>query len=254
MKETNFNRRYLLSALGATGLASATGIVGFAAWTRDSIRYTYASTHNEGDVTLEAEWRETLTRNEETTVLEDTRVQPKSNGAIISLSNVLPDDRGTISFRLEVADDSNDSDTNDTSLQAPIEPQLSLNIISTPENGRNDPERKAGDTSPDGELQEFLATKLWYDEGLMEYPELGGDNAVQDPMESLIVSGDPDSKGTLEEVASVVDDVGLGCLDTGDTRTVSFSWEFDPDASPRDINVTQTDGVEFEFEITAVSC
>ncbi|MEF8887945.1 MAG: hypothetical protein V5A30_09075, partial [Haloarculaceae archaeon] len=90
-------------------------------------------------------------------------------------------------------------------------------------------------------------TKLWYDEGLANFEELGGDNATQDMAESLITG---DAEGTLAEVADAVDGISLGELSPGDDVTVSFRWEFTDD---QNVGVTQTDSVDFAFGLDTVN-
>lgn len=239
MKGRDFTRRKILGAIGATGVASVAGL-GF--MTEDSIRYTQTSevtlqTTQQSSFTLEADWRETY--NDQ--VLEDTRANVSAEGAVISLSDVLPRDTGTVSVRLTVTDAGD----------LEVLPELSLTLTGTAENGINEVEQEAGDTDSDGELQNYLDVKLWYDEGLANYDPLGGDNAEQDMGESLI---SPDAEGTLAEVAAAVDGVALddaGCLGEGDSITVAFGWELTDDA---DINVVQTDSVTFDLEITAEQC
>jgi hypothetical protein len=220
----------MLTTVGATGLGSV-GVLGFS--TKDSVRYTKAVPVDGG--TLEVDWRETYNND----VLEDTRTGSRftSEGAVISLNDVLPGDVGTVSFRLENVSDST------------VEPALSLVMTETSENGRIEPEKQDGDESRDtGELQEFIHTELWYDQGLGGFEVFGGDNAVQDVGEDLIVEG---AEGTLADVAPEVNNVSLGQLNPDQTVTVSFRWEF---KDRQDVNVTQTDSVGFKFDLhTAIT-
>lgn len=227
----------MLTTVGATGLASV-GMLGF--MTEDSIRYTETVPVEGG--ALEVDWRETYRSDGETEVREDTRsTEFTSEGAVIELDDVLPGDVGTVSFRLRNPEDS----------ASTVESKLSLDLSETAENERIDPENEAGDTTADeGELQDFLDTKLWYDEGLANFDVLGGDNATQDGMESLITG---DAEGTLADVADAVDNVSLGELGPGEDVTVSFRWEFDGDVDPRDVGITQTDRVKFAFLLDTTS-
>jgi len=208
--------------------------------TRGSVPYTKTVPVEGGD--LEVDWRETYNGE----VLEDTRSESTytEDGAVVSLGNVLPGDVGTVSFRLRNPDDDDTSTT--------VTPELSLDLLGTAENGVVDPEREAGDTTDgadEGELQDYLETKIWYDEGLATFDVLGGDNATQDAGESLVTS---DAEGTLAEVAGAVDAVSLGELSPGDEVTVAFRWEFDSDADSQDVDVTQTDSVSFAFGLDTV--
>ena len=228
MDRSSLTRRKMLTSVGAAGLASV-GVLGF--MTRRSIPYTKTVAVAGED--LEVDWRETYNGE----VQEDTRSSESTeDGAVIRLGNVLPGDVGTVSFRLRNPEDASST----------VEPQLSLDLLGTAENEVVEPEKAAGDTSdgPDeGELQDFLDTKFWYDEGFANFEELGGDNATQDPGESLITSDDG-AEGTLAEVAGAVNGVSLDQLSPGDEVTVSFRWEFADDSG---VGVTQTDSVNFAF-------
>lgn len=228
MDRSGLTRRKMLTTVGATGLGSV-GVLGFS--TEDSVRYTKAVPVEGG--TFEVDWRETYNND----VLEDTRTGSRftSEGAVISLDDVLPGDVGTVSFRLENVSDST------------VEPALSLVMTETDENGRTEPEEQSGDESQDaGELQEFIHTELWYDQGLAGFEVFGGDNAVQDVGEDLITGG---AEGTLADVVAEVKNVSLGQLDPDQTVTVSFRWEFE---DRQDVNVTQTDSVGFKFDLDTV--
>jgi hypothetical protein len=238
MKGLDFTRRDLLTAVGTTGVVSVSGV---AIMTEPAIAYPNSmQMYQGGDFTLEADWRETYND----TPLEDTRANRTSDGAVVSLADVVPGDSGTLSFRLAVVPDSEDDDPS-------VEPSLSLNLPGTAENDLTDSERERGDASGDGgELQEALDVKLWYDEGLANYDVFGGDNAEQDAGETLVTSG---AEGSLADVAAAVTDVPLdakGCLGTDETLTVSFSWRLDSGVG----NEIQSDSVTFDLEITARQC
>lgn len=234
MKNFDINRRRVLAGIGGTGLAAFAGL-GLA--TRESLAYPdqMVMTSN-SSFTLEADWRETYNG----TVLENTLEDKTENEpAVISLGDIKPGDEGTFSFRLQLQEGDPDIEP----------PELSVNLESTAENGINEPERQAGDSSPnDGELEETLQVKLWYDDG-----PLGTNNATQGSMEDLI---DQDADGTLEYVANNVNGVPLdknltnGCFTTDDQVIVSFEWKFPESAG----NVTQSDSVTFTFEITSELC
>lgn len=238
MDKSSLTRRKMLSTVGATGLASV-GVLGF--MTRGSVRYT-KTVPVEGS-SLEVDWRETYNGE----VLENTRTESrfmmKGEGAVIDLEDVLPGDVGTVSFRLRNPEDADST----------LEPKLALVLTETAEKERVDPEDEAGDDSTgEGELQDFIDTKLWYDEGLMNFDVFGGDNATYDG-EELIAD---DAEGTLADVADEPDEVeyvSLGELGPSETVTVSFRWEFDSDADPQDVDVTQTDSVGFAFRLNTTS-
>jgi hypothetical protein len=238
MTDFDINRRRLLGVLGGTGVAAYLGL-GYA--TGDPVRYTYASSHSCDGYTLDAEWRETYTRDGETTLLENTT---SSDGAapggssVIQLSNVLPGDRGTVSFT--VTADRTDTDASDT-----VSPTLGFDIVETAENGLIDPEEEAGDTTENtGELQEYLDLTIWENTGILGVDALGADDLTQQITEDTI------AEGTFAEVADALNDEPLGSINTSadsdESVSVTLRWEFADDAG---INETQTDSVTFTLDI-----
>lgn len=233
---TDLSRRKMLAALGGTGIAAFTG---FVYTTDDSVRYTQASSHSCEDYTLNAEWRETYTSDGGTSILEDTT--DSNNGtetddpAIIHLENILPGDRGTISFRLG-AERTNDS------ASSTVTPTLGVIINERAENGISDAEGEAGDQDNTGELQDHLDVKLWNNNGILGLSSLGADDLDQDITEDTI------EEGTLEEVANNLNGRELEQLNatSDDTTSVTLRWEF---ADSADVNVTQTDSVTFTLDI-----
>ncbi|QAU13657.1 hypothetical protein EKH57_13540 [Halorubrum sp. BOL3-1] len=238
MTDFEIDRRRLLGAVTGTGVAAYLGL-GYA--TGDSVRYTYASSHACDDYTLDAEWRETYTRDGETTLLEDTT--PDGSGSepddpgLIQLSNVLPSDRGTVSF--SVTADRTNADASDT-----VSPTLGLDLTDRAENGLTDPEETAGDTTETvGELQEYLQITVWENTGILGIDALGADDLTQQIGEPTI------AEGTLADVAADLDGESLGTIDAtanDDSVSVTLRWKFIGGA---DINETQTDSVTFALDI-----
>lgn len=231
MDKSSLTRRKMLSSVGVTGLASV-GVLGF--MTRGSVRYT-KTVPVDGEP-LEIDWRETYNGE----VQEDTRSGTElSEDAVIHLTDVLPGDFGTLSFQVRNPEDSGSSSS----------VTLSLVLAETAENEVVDPERESGDDSSDtGELQDFIETKLWYDEGLMSLDEFGGDNVTHDLGEGTIVEGTlAEVGGTTEEVDGTTED--LGTLAPGEEVTVAFRWEFNSDAHSEEVDVTQTDSVNFDLDL-----
>ena len=237
MTDLDINRRRLLGLLGGTGAAAYLGL-GYA--TGDPVRYTYASSHDCDGYTLDAEWRETYTSDGDTTLLENTT---SSDGAesgdpsIIQLSNVLPGDRGTVGFKLTAEADDGASDT--------VSPTLDFDILETAENGLNDPEGEAGDTTENvGELQDYLRVTIWENTGILGVDSLGADDLTQQITEPTI------AEGTFAEVAAALNDETLGSIDTSASSDESVSatlrWEL---ADEENINVIQSDSVRFSLDI-----
>jgi hypothetical protein len=245
----SLTRRKVLAGLGGAGAAS---VVGLGVGTKGAVRYATAqsTTNCENNFTLEADWRETYTTDEQTTLLENTTAPSGGDTglettadepAVISLEGVLPGDRGTIGFKLTAEpNDENQSQTQ-------VTPTLSVVEESTAENGIIDPEKEAGDTSSgSGELQEFIEVKIWKDTGFLGVDALGAQNLTPNPGEEVITDGfEPltDAFGT---------EATLGTLDVSNTDSstaVTLRWKFDPAADSRDVNVTQGDSVRFTLDI-----
>ena len=237
MTDLDINRRKLLAAIAGTSVATFAGL-GYA--TDDAVRYTRASSHECGaDDTLNADWRETYTRDGETTLFEDTTdsgsgTEP-DEPSIIQLGDILPGDSGTVSFKLEANNIESDS----------VTPTLGLELIETAENGINNPEREAGDTTENtGELQNALQVRIWNNGGFLSIDRLGADDLTQNEF-----LGEPTiEEGTLAEVEEKLDNRELGTIDSGgdDSVSVTLRWEF---TDSGDINETQTDSVTFDLNI-----
>jgi len=231
MKPTSLTRRRLLAGAGATGLASVTGL---SLLTDDALAYTHSATiTGASEVSLQSDWR--ATHNDRVVSESGDGVETTDDGVTATVSNVLPGDTGALSF--QVTPDSPDGET------PSVQPQLTLELTETAENGRTEPERKAGDDTPDvGELQEHLQVEVWYDTGIMGVDAFGGDNGTQDLGEGLV---HPDAEGSLAAVADALDEVAIGgCLDGDDSLAVTMGWEFPADQA--DQNVTQGDSVAFD--------
>lgn len=246
MSGEGLSRRRVLTGLTGVGALAAGGL---SALPEESVTFTRA-TYTEG---LRLDWRETYNG----AVLEGTTEstpQPSPGRTVVSLSDVMPGDSGTLSVRVRLAAEGED---------AAVAPELALELVATAENGRNDPERVAGDDTPGtGELQQYLETAVWYDEGALSVDALGAENADRDAGEALVADG---AEGPLPEVAAVLaDGVVLDaspasggssdCLEAGESVTVTVGWTFDPDAGAAPVNVAQGDSVEFDLRVSATQC
>ncbi|WP_256298232.1 hypothetical protein [Haloarchaeobius salinus] len=239
------NRRRLLAGLGATGVASVGGL---ALLTEGAKAYPDSTAL--ASTPLRYDWRETYNG---TTVDGGTTVTGTETGPRLAVSNVLPGDRGSLSIRLRL---------DDTSEDVAVQPFLSLDLAATPENGINDSEASLDDTPERGELQEFLTVSLWYDTGLRGFDAFGAENGIQDVGESLV---HPDANGSLTSVATALSTPTLldpaeggptsdSCLSGDDSIGFVLAWSFDGDADPRDVNVTQSDGVVFDLGLYTEQC
>lgn len=239
----NISRRNVLTGVSVTGLSAAAGL---AVGPDRAVAFTGSTQVESNAAMLDVEWRETYNGR----VVEDTRSADwTGDGPAISLEDVLPGDSGTFSFRIGIGEPEGGS----------AEPQFAFDLTGTPENGINEPERKAGDTSPnEGELQDVVRAKFWRDDGLFDgffsdLASFGGDNAEHDLGEPLIPG---ETEGTLAEVAMAFEDEGrvsLGCIEGDETVTVTFGWEF-AETENGDPNETQGDGVSFDLNLLARQC
>lgn len=254
MNEKKLTRRRALAGLGASGFAAAgLGFGGLALATEPSLAYTHSMETEVDGNDLLFEWVETYNGDtlEEATGTAEAMADPP--GMTISLEDVLPGDEGALGIRMTLQSASSSSPS--------VTPFFAFDLYGTDENDINNPEEKAGDTSAvEGELQEYIDVKLWYDTGLMDVQPLGAANLEKNSGEPLI--DDPDAEGKLADVAAHfpnsldVDtdsstDAGFpldpqdgDCLTTDNAVIIAFRWAF-PD-SPG-VNVTQSDSVSFDL-------
>jgi hypothetical protein len=236
----------LLAGVGATGLASVGGLALLTERAK-----AYPNSDSLTSTPLRYDWRETYNGS---VVDGGTTVTGTDTGPRIGVTNVVPGDRGTLSIRLQLADDA-PSD-------AGVRPFLALDLTATPENGVNDAEAPHDDNQTQGELQEFLSVSLRYDTGTLGIDSFGAQNGVQDAGEDLI---HPDASGSLSSVAATLptpvlldpaeaDPVGDSCLSDEDAVGFVFRWTFDGDTIPADVNEAQSDGVTFDLDITVEEC
>ncbi|MCU4718192.1 hypothetical protein [Halapricum hydrolyticum] len=235
---SNLTRRKLLAGLGAVGVSTAGGL---AIATEPARALDHTATDGDG---LVLDWAATRNGNDDPGSVTDT-----GSAFRYSVSNLLPGDAGTLTVEMSLTDGTPDSI-----------PRLAFDLTGTEENDLTDPEREAGDDTPnEGELQNYLDVTLFYDTGTLGVDVWGATNGEQDLGEGLI---DPDAEGTLAEVAEALPDRGEEgvLLDANPTTsetepltdensvTISFGWVF---AGPPEINVTQTDSVSFDLRFYA---
>lgn len=235
MSENSLTRRSLLTGITSLAGMSAAGLL----ITTDNSKAFNHSTEiqTNSNVDIRLDWRETYNGR----ILEDTtngKSQSSPTGPVISLANVLPGDSGTLSVRVRLKSDSDDSNSN------PVTPIVAFDLTSD-------------FTSPG--LQEYIHAAIWYDTGLLDLDEFGAQNADRDPGEGLI---HPDAEGTLGEISNILDEgVALdaspntpngSCLTADGAVTVTFGWSF-PSDQPN-INAVQGDSVSFDIHFFTNPC
>ena len=257
---SSISRRKVLASIGAVGVVG--GVGADRAWLQSDPpfgRYTYAQTSECSDL-LQVAWYETYngryqestadsngTADPGTATLDDTTTFTSRPGAdarttygpVVSFSNVVPGDEGTLLVGLYAPPAERD-------VEAWFRPAL----LADDENGINEPESKAGDaTSSAGELADSIEMNVWYDVGCDEDPN------------TWILSEATIAAGTLAELDAAygADGVRLdfarndpesACLPSSSRRCVGVRWRLPDDVG----NAVQSDSVSFGLDFWATAC
>lgn len=222
-----FTRRRLLSTAAVGASASATIL---AVGSSDAVAYE-SSTTVDDDPALRVDWRETYNGSVVDAGDESTE------GPALSIGNATPGDSGTLAFRVTPENGSEG-----------VNASFALSLTANDENGRNEPERAAGDTTADrGELGDALEVAAWYDTGAFGVSGLGGCDGDRDTAETLLVDGSlVDADAALSEGVPLGDD----CLAPDSSVCVGISWSL-----PRSVgNRIQGDSIETSLSFTVESC
>ncbi len=214
--------------LGSAALAGATSVAGLAALTSDAVAYQSSTTVG-SDPSVRVDWRETY--NGAVVDRGDD-----SNGPVLDVGNAQPGDSGTVAFRV----------TPDTDQNARV--WFSLALTANSENGRNEPERSAGDATGDrGELADALDVAVWYDTGSLGVLGLGGCDGDRDAAETTLVNG-----SLVEADEALADGVPLGgdCIASDGGVCVGVSWSLPAETGNR----IQGDSVATSLSFTVGSC
>lgn len=219
-----FTRRRLLSA-AALGVTAAAGIGVLA---DDTVAYQQSTTMG-SDPTVRVDWRETY--NESVVDSGDG-----GDGPVLNVGNAQPGDSGSLAFRV----------TPETEGGAHV--YVSLEVTGNAENGRNEPELKAGDETPaEGELGDAVETAVWYDTGSFGVSNLGGCDGNRDTGEEPLVDGT-----LLDAHDALRDGVRLGgdCLAGDSGVCVGISWSLPSSVGNR----IQGDSVDVDLSFTVEPC
>jgi len=256
-------RRKLLAGIGSGTLAVG-GIVAVenrAPSSRQFSQYTYAAPDDDiDDRRLSIAWYEryngTFVENHadtnddlETTLdpdggpgyAEEATFVTDVSGPVVSVGNVLPGDTGVLVVGLEVVEDPAD----------PLAVWLRASVTDDGEHGINEPERVAGDTTPnDGELDEVAVVEVWRDGS--PFGSCNGRKEFDETLESSVVAPEPFAEAFAPE-SDVGDDDGLlafDCLDPGTLQCVALRWDVPDDTG----NQAQGDSLGFEFSFAGGPC
>lgn len=235
--DLGISRRRLLSlGSGAIGFLALAG--GASRVLAGSVTYTDVNVVEGGSVNLQVEWTEQY--NGQT--LSDEEVPQ------IQLFDVKPGDSGRLAVKLTTIADEDDEQTVPVSVQSRIRELPN----SRAENGRNEPELVAGDTTDStGELQDELLFDIWDDNGVMNEALIGHCDGSGD----ALISG-----GSFADVASDYADGGWttvtsptgnpDCLEPDESICLLYEWSIPEDVG----NIIQTDSVSFAIEYRVVQC
>lgn len=160
-----------------------------------------------------------------------------ATGPVLSIPDAQPGDEGLLLIGLRAED-------------APARAWLSITAYDFAENSLVEPERAAGDTDADDELQDYVDVAVWYDTGRFG---VGGCNGARDFTEEAVVAA-----GTLAEVGAALDGgvaldfglVGDACIDEGTQRCLALRWRIDPAVT----NVIQSDSASLDIAFAATTC
>lgn len=205
-------------------------------------------------------WRERVNG----TVTEETEltVDGETGGVgLIVDEAVVPGDSGSVTMRARLLERENQATAN-------AELYLRFNLSDAAENGINDPERAAGDTtsgSDAGELDDIAEIRVWKDDGMFgsgdgeltwgDVPVVG-DTEITDGWQSLAEVDESQAFDGGYQLSIG----GETCLDPSNEPEVyvSFKWEIPqslPAGSPwDDINVIQGDSARFQISFDPRPC
>ena len=222
-----FTRRRLLST---AAIGTSVSLAGVGLSSSDAVAYQSSTTMGSGP-SVRVNWRETHNGS----VLESG--DETAEGPVLNIGNAQPGDSGSLAF--QVTPETSDGGAN---------VWFSLSLDANDENGRNEPERAAGDTTADrGELADALEVAAWYDTGSFGVSGLGGCDGNLDAAETVLVDG-----SLVDADAALAEGVSLGgdCLEADSGACVGISWSLPASVG----NQIQGDSVDVSLSFTVESC
>lgn len=163
---------------------------------------------------------------------------PEVSGPVLSMENVLPGDEGIVGIGIEA--------------DVPRENQVAVwfrpVLVSTAENGVNEPESKHPDEdgpNDGGEVADLTRVAVWKNDGL------AGIGANDDRLTPLAEEAIRD--GSLKTVFSdsgLEDGLQLGCLGSSETTYLGLRWTLPASVG----NVVQSDSATFGLQFRAARC
>lgn len=236
-------RRRVLTGVGSLGFLVLGGAAARPALGLDPVELNRNASVDGTDLVLD--WRVTYNG----AVLSETDfadVGGEQPGPVVQLGDLSPGDEGSLTVRASV------TGPEDGQSNAPVAVSVRLALTETAENGVNEPEAQAGDTTDEvGELQEAIEATAWYDVGAAEVAAAGACNGRREPGEPVLAEGT--LAAVADELATPVDlDPGpsRSCFAPGDSVCLTLSWTLPPSTS----NVVQTDSLAFDFAFDAEPC
>ncbi|WP_423751260.1 hypothetical protein [Salinirarus marinus] len=263
MTTAPFTRRRILAAVGSVGaLYLGVDRVGAALGSetvetnQQTVNGTYAQSteFTNAPPRIALAWRETVNG----AVQEETDLAADGETGAVGLvvdEAVVPGDSGAVTMRARLLEDPEQTTQN-------ARLYLRFRLSETAENGINDPERVAGDGTPDaGELDDVAEIRIWKDDGAF------GSGDGEPTWADVPIVGDTEITDGWQSLAEVADsgtfDGGYQlstCLDPAEEPEVyvSFRWEIPQslpaDAPGTDINVIQGDSATFQVGIDPRPC
>lgn len=222
----NLPRRRLLAG---AGIGAAT-VLGFPAVSSRAVAYTETTTVGDGP-NAQVSWRETYNG----AVVDSS---DESDGPVLDVANAQPGDSGTVAFNVTA------------NAETSVRTWFSLAVTANDENGRNEPERKAGDETPDrGELADAIETTVWFDTGSFGVSSFGSCDGTRSPGETVVYDGSlTGATAALGDGVLLADD--RECLSGDEGVCVGIAWSL-PETTG---NRIQGDSVSTALSFTVESC